>query len=452
MTKLQEIRALQKQLPDRTDLIEDMKYHAVDDEWTAHHSTIVGCSDTIGDYQVIRKFDLEIDCDMDWEEHLLETMSENERKRYIDTSGEINLDNLYEDYDPYEEMYHIQFGEYMQIWYNVKDHSIYKLGRINKDPEYCSLKGPWTWLSGQLTARKKAFLGRFDCSRFYDGLYKDITVHPNLLANGYVALDTFDWNYEYIDDSAPEEVRFVSNTPIVNLFESFLNTKSQAATLISLYGKENYFYVLAQEDKNYQKEVIAALRICRRNKYVPADLRDWQDYTKILFDLGKDLHNAHYVCPPDLHEAHQKAVQQANKEKDKVELQRKLREAEKKLDKFIQHMQAFLDLHFESENICIRPLQSPVEYVHEGNAMHHCVTNYQDRYDSLILTARNHNNERIATCEVDLNTYRIIQIRGLQNKLTEYNDEIAILLTKNMSKIRRANKKQKLLTAALKAA
>ena len=452
MTKLKEILRLQKQLPDRTDLIEDIKYHAIDVEWTAHHSTIVGCSDTIGDYQVIRKFDIEIEPDFNWEEHLIDEMCEAEKKRYLDKNGEINLDNLYEDYDPYEQMYDIELGEYMQIWYNVKDHSIYKLGRINDNPEYCSLKGPWTSLSNRLTARKKSFLGRFDSSRFYDGLYKDITIHPDLLANGYVALDTFDWSYEYIDSSSPEEVRFVSNTPIVNLIESFLNQKSQAATLISLYGKENYFYVLAQEDKNYQKEVIAALRICRRNKYVPADLRDWQDYTKILFDLGKDLHNAHYVCPADLHEAHQKAVREANKEKDKIELQRKLREAEKKLDKFIQHMQAFLDLHFESENIVIRPLRSPVEYVHEGNAMHHCVASYQDRYDSLILTARNRKDERIATCEVDLQTYRIIQIRGLQNKPTEYNDEIAILLTKNMSKIRRANRKQKQLIAALKAA
>ena len=452
MTKLQEILALQKQLPDRTELIDSMKYHAIDEEWTAHHSTIVGCSDTIGDYQVIRKFDVEIEPDMNWEENLIDQMHPEDQKRYLDENGEIKLELLYEEYDPYEEMYSFEIGEYMQIWYNVKDHSIVKLGRINKNPEYCDLDGRWTCLSNRPSKRKQKFLSRFNGTMFHDGLYRDVTVHQDLLNHGYAALDTFDWSYEYIDENSPQEVQFVSNTSIIDHYEAFLKTKSNAATLISLYGKENYFYVLAQKNEVYQKELIAALRICRRNKYTPANLQDWQDYVKMLYDLGKDLHNAHYVCPKDLHEAHQKVVRLINKDKDKIELQRKLREAEAKLGKFIAHMQAFLDLHFESENIIIRPLRSPVEYVQEGNAMHHCVASYQDRYDSLIFTARNHKDERIATCEVDLNTYRIIQIRGLQNKPTKYNDEIALLLTKNMSKIRKANQKQKQLTAALLAA
>ena len=447
MTKLQEIRMLQKKLPDRTELIDSMKYHAIDEQWTAHHSTIVGCSDTIGDYQVIRKFDIEIEPDYDWENRVFEEMDPQERKRYMD-GNEIDIDRLYSDFDPYEEMYQIEFGEFMQLWYNVKDHSVFKMGRINKNPEYCTLDGPWTCLSNRLNAKKKAFLSSFDNSKFYEGLYRDVTVHPDLLKNGYSALDTFDWCYEYIDNSAPQEVQFVSKTPIIGLYNSFLESKSDAATLISLYGKENYFYVLSVEDKNFQQELIAALRICRRNQYTPRNTSDWQDYIEMLYKLGKDLHNAHYVCPKDLHAAHQKALKELNKDKDKLEFQRKLKEAEAKLDKFIEHMQAFLNLRFESENIIIRPLRSPVEYVKEGNAMHHCVASYQDNYDSLILSARNHKNERIATCEVDLHTYRIIQIRGLQNKPTAYNNEIAVLLTKNMSLIRKANKKQKQLIAA----
>ena len=125
--------------------------------------------------------------------------------------------------------------------------------------------------------------------------------------------------------------------------------------------------------------------------------------------------------------------------------------AAQKLNEFIQHMQAFLDLCFSNDQLIIRPLRSPVEYIQEGIAMHHCVASYRERYNSLILSARNHQDERIATIEVSLHDYKIIQIRGKHNQATEYDQDIAVLLTKNMKQIRKANKKQQIINAALSA-
>lgn len=51
----------------------------------------------------------------------------------------------------------------------------------------------------------------------------------------------------------------------------------------------------------------------------------------------------------------------------------------------------------------------------------------------------------------DMRDYSIVQIRGKYNKPTEYDQEIAVLITQNMPKIRRAHRKQQKLTAALAA-
>ena len=155
MTKLQEIRALQSLLPDRIKEIQNMQECCVDGEYTDHHCVTVFGTDTIGDYQVIRKFDVEIDVNMNWEYDLIYSLPEKEQKRYLDEHECIN-DNFYEIY-PYEEnLYKYEIGEFMQIWYNVKDHTLYKFGRINKkDCNYCQLHGQWINLSQRMTKRKK---------------------------------------------------------------------------------------------------------------------------------------------------------------------------------------------------------------------------------------------------------------------------------------------------------
>ena len=69
--------------------------------------------------------------------------------------------------------------------------------------------------------------------------------------------------------------------------------------------------------------------------------------------------------------------------------------------------------------------------------MHHCVfTNeYYLKKQSLILSARI-DGKRIETIEVLLETMKVIQYRGLQNKNTEYHDRIIDLVHRNIKQIK----------------
>ena len=459
MGKITDIRALQKLLPDRLDAIREIQHDVVMCEWDAHHAVTVIGSDCIGDYQVIRKFDIEIEPNMNWEYDLLDTLTDDEKKYVTDEDGEIN-DNFYETYDPYDHFYEFEIGEYMQIWYNVKDHTITKFGRIDKkDPYYCELDGKWIDISTHLNKMKRAFLKHFNGTSAVEGYYKDFSVHPDLLAAGYTGIDSFNWEYGCGEEEhQSSECKFIIDREIDKLYTDILLNRTEESTHIRLYGLDNYIFAMHHENRDFALELMAAMRICQRHKYQISDKELWRDMVYQLYLLGKDLHNPFYVCPADLRQAHDKVSAMYRKNEKKIAERKKLekqkqeaREAMDKLAEFISRMESFFDLCFKNEHLVIQPLRSPLEYIEEGQAMSHCVASYKDRYNSLILSARDLNDQRIATIEVSLQDYRIIQIRGKCNQRTEYNDEIAILLTKNMNKIRKANNKQKKLNAALSA-
>ena len=66
MTKLQQILALQKQLPCLDEEIQSMQEAVIDGEYDAHHAVDVWASCTVGDYQVLRRCDIEVDVNMNW--------------------------------------------------------------------------------------------------------------------------------------------------------------------------------------------------------------------------------------------------------------------------------------------------------------------------------------------------------------------------------------------------
>ena len=70
--------------------------------------------------------------------------------------------------------------------------------------------------------------------------------------------------------------------------------------------------------------------------------------------------------------------------------------------------------------------------------MHHCVftNNYYARPESLILTAQI-GEQHIETIEVSLETFQIVQSRGVCNRPTAYHDRIISLVEQNMEQIRR---------------
>ena len=77
------------------------------------------------------------------------------------------------------------------------------------------------------------------------------------------------------------------------------------------------------------------------------------------------------------------------------------------------------------------------EYLEEGTAMHHCVfsNEYYLKENSLILSATIE-GRRIETIEVNLDTLKVVQSRGVCNKNTEYHDQIVSLVNANRKLIR----------------
>ena len=106
-------------------------------------------------------------------------------------------------------------------------------------------------------------------------------------------------------------------------------------------------------------------------------------------------------------------------------------------ERFQELKSPFFGITFTDGVIQVKVLESVQEYLEEGKALHHCVfTNeYYLKKQSLILSARI-DSKRIETIEVSLETMKVIQCRGLQNKNTEYHDRIVNLVSANSNLIR----------------
>lgn len=105
-------------------------------------------------------------------------------------------------------------------------------------------------------------------------------------------------------------------------------------------------------------------------------------------------------------------------------------------ERFQELKSPFFGITFTDGVIQVKVLESVQEYLEEGKALHHCVfTNeYYLKKQSLILSARI-DSKRIETIEVSLETMKVIQCRGLQNKNTEYHDRIIDLVNRNIRQI-----------------
>ena len=213
-----------------------------------------------------------------------------------------------------------------------------------------------------------------------------------------------------------------------------LLTDSRAETLLKAGRNEHLRYFLSRA--RTIDEYWPAYKITLRRGYDITDIALWCDYVDMLRRLGKDTHNAHYVCPEDLQAAHDTAQRklQAQREKE-AEAQRRQKAMENE-ERFQALKAPFFGIVFTDGTIQLRVLESVQEYIEEGQALHHCVfTNeYHLKEKSLILSARIE-GKRVETIEVSLETMQVIQCRGLQNKNTEYHEHIIELVHQNIQQI-----------------
>ena len=213
-----------------------------------------------------------------------------------------------------------------------------------------------------------------------------------------------------------------------------LLTDSRAETLMKAGRTEHLRYFLRRA--RTIDEYWSAYKITLRRGYDITDIALWCDYVDMLRRLGKDTHNAHYVCPKDLQQAHNEILRKLRTRQEQEQEEHKRQKAQEDEARFQKLKAPFFGVAFTDGTIQVRVLESVQEYIEEGQALHHCVfTNeYHLKEKSLILSARIE-GKRVETIEVSLETMQVIQCRGLQNKNTEYHERIIELVHQNMKQI-----------------
>ena len=191
----------------------------------------------------------------------------------------------------------------------------------------------------------------------------------------------------------------------------------------------------------------ASIKICLRNNYIVKDSSMWLDYLDLLKYFNHDLHNAHYVCPKDLKQAHDQLVDKKRKIQQREKLEKQREKLLKDQSAYAKQKGKFFGILFTDGKLMIKTLESVEEVMKEGDALHHCVfTNeYYKKPDSLIMSARI-DNKPIETIEISLKNFEIVQSRGLKNDPSKYHDQIISLVRKNIKVIqeKKSIKRQKI--------
>lgn len=177
------------------------------------------------------------------------------------------------------------------------------------------------------------------------------------------------------------------------------------------------------------------IKIIRRHGYKPANLTEWRDMVWLLRDLGLDDHSPKYLCPDNLHDYHQYLLERKRRTADECQLRNALRQEEV----FIERRKPYFGLAIPSDKgFTIVCLQSIKEFKHEGDVLQHCVfhSSYYSKPNSLILSARDSENNPIETLEVDLEDFVIRQCYGFQDKYTDLHEDIKKTMQDNMWQVK----------------
>jgi len=274
----------------------------------------------------------------------------------------------------------------------------------------------WT---GDFEIRDKNYRRYWDSANRYD-IYP-CAYHPNSMF--------FD---EYSKYGINKNLAGLTFLEAINLLPK--NTKAETL----LKAKQYSLFGFCDSSEYKVNRFWSSIKICMRNKYLVKDSSMYIDYLELLDYFNKDLRNAHYVCPKNLKKVHDLLVKKKNIHQEKLAAERRRIKAIEDEKRFQRLKAKFFGIHFSDGLINIKSLDSVQEFMQEGDMMHHCVfTNeYYLKPDSLILSAIIE-DKHVETIEVNLNTLKVIQSRGVCNKSTEYHDRIVNLVNKNINVIRK---------------
>ncbi|WP_304588832.1 PcfJ domain-containing protein [uncultured Duncaniella sp.] len=222
----------------------------------------------------------------------------------------------------------------------------------------------------------------------------------------------------------------------VTLFQELL-TNPKAETLMKANDIELLRYLCARPA--YKSDIDKywnTIKIAKRNGYDFKDVRMWFDYIKMLERMGKDLNSPSLIAPQDLKTAHDEYVEKVNRQRVKEQKEANRKKAEADQAKFEELKGRYIGLSMSDGTIRLHTLDSVAEYYDEGTKQHICVgsSGYYLKEDTLVFTATM-GGRTIATVEISLKDFSIIQCRAFANGVCEYAEQIAGIINANKKMI-----------------
>lgn len=305
---------------------------------------------------------------------------------------------------------------------------------------------------------KTTIVARMAPFGYNGGFTGDLEIRPGgVCANiGYVA-DKYNIYADYTYPNVkclPIYKRNGFTTKLKDIYPYSLFTKLLTDTKVETLLKSKQFKLLSERlhSKSHLIERYwSSIKICIRQNYLVKDAGVWLDYLELLSFFNKDLRSSKYVCPKNLHDAHNKLVakkRQFQKLKEAEKMRKQIAEAEPTYQKEKGH---FFGLVFTKGDLTIKVLESVREFMEEGDIHKHCVfTNrYYKEKDSLCFSAKI-KGASVETVEVSLKTMKIVQSRGMQNRATSFHDRIVELVNANIPLIKKRMEPKKAKTKASK--
>jgi hypothetical protein len=208
--------------------------------------------------------------------------------------------------------------------------------------------------------------------------------------------------------------------------------KAKQYQLVEYILTDDYGYNYKKLKDNWN-----TVKICLRNKYIINNPSDYFDYIKLLNEFGKDILNAHYVCPKDFHSEHQKYIKKEQKRIREQNLKKLIAEINSDNIKYVKNRKKFFNLELSNGELKIMPIKSVKQLYEESSKLCHCAftNSYHTKENSLLLSAY-HNGQPVETIEYNIKTYSISQSRGLENKASKYHSQIISLIEENNDKIK----------------
>lgn len=316
----------------------------------------------------------------------------------------------YQDQDIYEAV---------QVWTNEKGEQVINARSVCMS---CLYYDVWNFNS-ELSIKHKPAMWARGWQRY------DISSHASMVCRVLPIIRRNGFDGQFRDISPDDLFRLL-------LTDNFAETlqKTRQYGLLALYNTS----------RSIDKDIAM---ICVRHGYIikSKDATQWRDYINMCEELAMDVHNPQVCCPADLKAAHDEVMarierrREQERRREEAERKRRDREAAKA---YPERMGKFFGLIITGTGISIRVLQSVDEFKEEGDAMHHCVftNSYYKKVDSLILTARDSEGNRLETIEIDLKNFKIIQSRGVCNKNSARHDDIVKLMNAHMGDVKRLAK------------